>query len=85
MAASFAAALEFLDGLLRECRVAIPDRHGRAGLKEALGDRSPDPLRAAGDDRETAGQIDLLGMIASLASVVLAKPRPIARGANCQG
>ena len=51
-----AAALQLAGGLLGEGLVAVPDRDRGAGIEEPLDDRPPDPLRAAGDDREAAGR-----------------------------
>ena len=40
-------------GLLREAAIDIPDRDGRAALREALGHRPADPLGTARDDGDT--------------------------------
>ena len=55
------ARLERVGGFLRELAVAVPDRDRRAGIEKPLDDCAPDALRPAGDDREPAGQIDLVG------------------------
>ena len=60
-AIDLAAIAELARGLLGESLVAIPDRHAGAGIEKALDDGAPDALRAAGDDGELAGQIDLVG------------------------
>ena len=54
---------DFLRGLFRKRQVVIPDRDLRAGCDEALGDRAPKTLRAAGDDGAAAVQIDLVHWI----------------------
>ena len=51
---------DFLRGLFGERLVVIPDRDLGAGGDEALGDRAPKTLRAAGDDGAAAVQIDLV-------------------------
>ena len=60
MAASLPGS-QFRRGLLGERPVAVPDRDRGAGIEEPLDDRPPDPLRAAGDHREAAGEVDLVG------------------------
>ena len=53
--------LEFAGGLLGEGLVAVPDRDRGAGVEQPLGDGAADSLRAAGDDGETAGEVDGVG------------------------
>src|ERR1700759_4894470 len=51
---------DLLGGLFCKRQVVVPDRDLGAGSYEALGDRAPKTLRAAGDNGATAVQIDLV-------------------------
>src|SRR6476469_1053255 len=51
---------DFLGCPFREWLVVIPDRHPGSGDHEALGNRAPETLRAAGDHGAAAVQIDLV-------------------------
>ena len=55
----FAVIAERFRGLRALILLDIADHHGRAGLGQTFGDRRADPLRAAGDQRLAAGQIEL--------------------------
>ena len=62
-------------GLLRERKIAIPDRHRGAGIQKALDDGAADALRATGNDRITSAEIDFIGHESPPYSK-LPKPRP---------
>ena len=51
---------DLLRRLLGERGVAIPDRDLGAGGDEPLGDGAADALRATGDDRDAAREIDIV-------------------------